>query len=206
MAEHSGFFTRDAARRIATQTRRMEAIPWADGIEPSHDADPPLAHLFRRFELKDDLADGNPATAYLLYWDSDADDWAIDTDVEFEVVDMFGSRRGQARISDLQKGTRGTCIKFHDSAVWEIVTMEHQARWIEFMVNDASGFTTSDSSVTVDGVIYHDGYEPNTAITIVYNGSSAAGCRIFYGDDNDVGEAIYDPAADKYIINQVECP
>jgi hypothetical protein len=107
---------------------------------------------------------------------------------------------GSARILWKQSGT-GT--------KWAVVRigaqMAHQARWIKFVVNDGSGFSTTDSSVTVDGVEYFDGDEPSTAVTTVYN-VAASSNYIFEGDDNDKGMALYDPVNDKYWIVQMECP
>jgi len=108
--------------------------------------------------------------------------------------------KGSARILWQESGTgvKWALIRFG-------VEVEHQARWIEFVVNDASGFSQTDASVTVDGVLYHDGYQPSTPVTTVYN-KSASSNYMFKGDDNDKGIALFDRENQKYIINQMECP
>lgn len=89
---------------------------------------------------------------------------------------------------------------------WIIDTFTQQATWIEFAVNDGSGFATTDSSVTVDGVTYHNGYTPSASVTTVYNKSAdGGGVYIFEGDDNARGIALYDADEDKYYIVQMEC-
>jgi len=90
---------------------------------------------------------------------------------------------------------------------WIVATFTQQASWIEFIVNNATGFAITDSSVAVDGVTYHNGYTPSVAVTTVYNvREHTAGTYIFEGDDNDRGIALYDADQDKYYIVQMECP
>jgi hypothetical protein len=96
-------------------------------------------------------------------------------------------------------------VAWQNGRWWIIGKVGYQARWITFVVNDATGFSTTDASVTVDGVAYFDGYEPASPVTTVYNLAISAN-RLFEGDDDDVGMAIYDPAGDKYHIFQMECP
>lgn len=90
---------------------------------------------------------------------------------------------------------------------WGIVNvgaaLAHQARWIEFTTTEA--FATTDADVDVDDVVYHDGYEPDTAITTVYN-KAISSDYLYEGDDNDCGDARYDPEDDKYRICMMECP
>jgi len=88
---------------------------------------------------------------------------------------------------------------------WVMTSGQKQARWIEFQVNDGSGFSVSDSSVSVDGVVYHDGYEPATAVTTVYNKEADGTAYLFSGDDDAEGVALYSPKDQKYYIVQMEC-
>ena len=50
----------------------------------------------RLFELTEALTAGGTATATLVRWDSDTDDWVVGTspDDDFEVVDFIGSMEG----------------------------------------------------------------------------------------------------------------
>ena len=156
----------------------------------------------RRFELTENLTFDSNATAYLLKWTGEA--YEAQSDVSFEVYDAF-SKFNQNDKPTGQDGARGYAQWCWDRRIWEIVQLEHQSRWIKFVVDDGSGFATTDSSVTVDGVTYIDGYEPDTAITTVYN-EPASSDYVFEGDDDDKGKAEYDPANDKYWIHQMECP
>lgn len=162
--------------------------------------------LTYRFELYENLAFGEHATAKLLYWDSDESDYAADDDTTFEVYDAFNKFNQNCKPTG-QGGARGYARYFLDADRWEIIEMEHQARWIRFIVNEGSGFATSDASFAVDGVTYHDGYEPDTAVTTVHNEREhAADTYIFEGNDDDRGFAKYDPATDQYSVDNMECP
>jgi len=176
----------------------------AELVRPAKVFIQPTPHPLVRFELIDNLYFNSYTQARELVWSNSQ--WKADDTTEATVYDVFGMFCQWCKPKN-QDGARGWARQFpEDAERWEIINMQWQAKWIEFVVNDYSGFTTSSPSVTVDGVIYHNGYEPDTAITTVYNGSSVAGCRIFEGDDNDVGEALYDPLTGKYIISQLECP
>lgn len=82
--------------------------------------------IFRRFELKETLTAQGTATAYLLEWDSDAEELVRKTalladgsleDIEFTVRDMLGWR------GDV--GAKGYAIKMHDIAdESEVLSME----------------------------------------------------------------------------------
>ena len=154
----------------------------------------------RRFELTENLAFGSNATAYLLQWTGAA--YVAQSDGSFEVYDIF-SKFNQKDKPTGQDGARGYAQWYWDRRIWEIVQLEHQARWIEFYLTAA--LATTDASKGCDNVTYHDGYQPNTAVTTIYN-KSASSDYIFEGDDNDRGMAKYDPADDKYTIVQFECP
>ncbi len=162
-----------------------------------------LGSSVRRFELKTALTPSGAYTqalAYLLAWTGA--DYEIDEASEFIVYDISGLRRGRAHTDTIQ-GTRGRAIRVSDVDRWEIIELDHQARWIEFVVNDAGGFATTDASVTVDGITYHDGYDADPEITTVYN-KSASSDYIFEGDDDDRGIALYDPLSGQYTIAGME--
>lgn len=78
-----------------------------------------------------------------------------------------------------------------------------QAKWIKFFF--AAALATTDASVACDNVTYVDGYEPSTPVTTVYN-EPASSDYMFEADDNDKGQARYDPENDKYWICIPECP
>lgn len=88
---------------------------------------------------------------------------------------------------------------------WVVTWAPQQARKLRFAVNDGSGFAVTDASVAVDTVTYHDGVDPASAITTVYN-EVADTNYIFNGADDARGKAEYFPDDDKYYIYQMECP
>lgn len=155
-----------------------------------------------RFELYENLSFGGQATAKLVYWDGN--DYAVNDDVTFQVYDAFNKFNQNCKPTG-QGGARGYARYFSDAGRWEITELEHQARWIKCLIDNGSGYATTDETWTVDGVVYYDGYEPDTPVTTVYNAPAHAD-YIFEGDDNDVFYAKYDPAADKYWLDQGECP
>lgn len=161
--------------------------------------------ITRRIELKagETLTPGGSATAYLLEWGGTS--YSPDTSVEITVQDAF-SRFRQSSPPSGQDGARGYATHYGDRDVWELIDLEHQAKWIEFVADGA--YAPTDASATVDGVTYHEGYEPTTAITTVYNKGASAN-YIFEGGDNDRGMAKYSIEEDKYYIWQaelLECP
>lgn len=172
---------------------------FVDSTGVYHRPDPRTGAVLRRFELTENLTFGSNATALVLKWTGAA--FATVADSEFEVYDPF-SEFNQNDKPTGQDGARGYAHKIDGR--WEITKLQHQARWIHFVVNDGDDFTTADSSVVVDGVTYHDGYQPNTAITTVYNPSASAN-YVFSGSDDDEGWAQYDPAGNKYWIDNKEC-
>jgi hypothetical protein len=135
--------------------------------------------------------------------------WCVEinvTDEDHEYADvsdgshyLMSGVAGSAQILDKASGT---------GLQWAHIRLgckRHQARWIEFVVNAAGGFSTTDASVAVDGITYHDGREPQTPVTTVYNTRASSDYK-FEGDDDDRGEALYAPEEDKYYIIQMECP
>jgi len=81
--------------------------------------------LMCRFELKENLAPGGYAQAYLLDY---AGTYQIDPAVEITVWDTLSIRRGRARQSSpLQAGSAGYARYLHDSGRWEIVEMHPMA-------------------------------------------------------------------------------
>jgi hypothetical protein len=133
------------------------------------------------------------------------DIYKIDTSDTPELVAISGLDKTVYNLSEMKVPQRWILVTRTKGGQWIVTWAPHQARWIKFVVNDASGFATTDSSVAVDGVTYVDGFTPGTAITTVYN-EPASSNYIFEGDDNDVGQAEYDPGNDKYWIRMMECP
>jgi hypothetical protein len=196
-------FTRRAGTRIIAATKRVERMP--QGGPPDRGRWRGQRRPIRRIELKsgETLTPGGTAAAYFLTWGGSS--YSADTSLEITVQDAF-SRFRQSSPPTGQNGARGYAIRCGDRDVWELIDLEHQALWIEFVVNNGSaGFATTDASTGVDGITYHNGYTPTTGITTVYN-KSASSNYIFEGDDNDKGIAHYSLGTDKYIIQQMECP
>ena len=192
-------FTRNSEARICSSVRYTERQRRNLPVRPRVRRSPEGG--LRRFELTENLAFGGNATAYLLQWTGAA--YVAQSGTSFEVYDPFSKFNQNCKPTG-QDGARGYAQWCWDRRVWEIVQMQHQARWIEFVANGA--FATTDASATVDGVTYHDGYQPDTAVTTVYNTDESGGDYKFEGDNNDIGEALYDPANNKYWIIQLECP
>jgi hypothetical protein len=180
--------------------RTAEAVRWVERQPQNHTRGrvtrEPVAFEMCRFELAEDLTPSGTAEAYRVSYDS-TDGYTAETDwPTITVVDFLGTRRAET-------GRKGLAFKAPDREEWEIWDLEHQARWIEFTADGA--FTTSDASPSVDGIIYHDGYAPATEPTTVENYSISSN-RQFYADDNDKGQARFDPDDGKYYIDQMECP
>jgi len=137
-----------------------------------------------------------------LQWTGAA--YVAQSDVEFEVYDVF-SKFNQWCKPTGQDGARGYAQWMWDRGIWEIIQLEHQARWIKFAVTAA--FDTSDASEGIDTISYCDGYEPDTEPTTVYNvRADAADTYIFEGADNARGLARFCPGGGKYYIENMECP
>ena len=115
--------------------------------------------LIRRFELKTVLTPGDYATAYLLYWNEDDDEYSMDTstldpgnpEVEFTVYDVRGDLRGKAKGDDSQ-GSRGYAKWMPDSQRWEIISIQSWATMISAQVNDVAGVAAGAGSFPIDNV------------------------------------------------------
>lgn len=199
----------------------LGVAPWQDGVlvedtdtfayyHPQRGMYIPITpHIqIRRFVFKYALIP-NPGTttyaeAHRVFYDptEEAYDYEDDT---FEVCDPSGFRRAPSINVDHWGRVIGTCWKPPDWDYWEILDLPHQAKWIEFVVDDVTGFTTANATVAVDDCTYHDGYEPFTEITIVHN-MRASGGYVFEGADGARGKAEYDIENNRYEIYQMECP
>ena len=111
-------FTTSSAQRIAKAVRRVEGLLRTLTSKPLPKRGP-VPFLFRRFELKEDLAEDDHATAHPMFFDYDEEDWEADYDesLEFEVYDFIREWSGSA-------GARGYAIKMHDFEHWEVLVME----------------------------------------------------------------------------------
>jgi hypothetical protein len=162
---------------------------------------PPLS--LWRFELKTDLAPGSSATAYLLSY---AGDYGENRNVEFTVYDALdGMLRGRGR-SDTVAGYRGYARLMPDSQRWEVIAMEHPARWIRFAL--AAAMSNQDSSAVAGVLDYWDGNNPDPthAGVPVANCAISGGRHLFAGAAGAVGLACYNPGGDRYHIVQIESP
>ena len=195
-------FTKRSEDRIADVVVRVER----ERVNPPAPRRRPRSRdsTLRRFELIEHLPSGatRNATARLLQWTGGV--YVAQSDVEFEVYDP-DTKFIQVDKPTGQDGARGLAQFMWDRGVWEIVSMQWQARWIEFVVDNASGFDTTDASVAVSDATYHDGYTPNDDVVIVYN-KKTNGAFMFVGVDDVEGMALYDPVTDKYTIVQIDCP
>jgi hypothetical protein len=154
-----------------------------------------------RFELKDGLTPGGSATAYLLPY---TDDYGEDRNVEFTVYDALdGTLRGRGR-TDTIEGYQGYARLMPDSQRWEIVTMEHPARWIRFALTAA--MSNQDSSGVASVLDYWDGNNPDPTLVgvPVANCAISGGRHLFAGAAGAVGLACYNPGSDWYQIVQME--
>jgi hypothetical protein len=158
-----------------------------------------------RFELKsaETLVPGGSAKAHLREYSGGS--YTPNPDTEITVHDPDSQYRCSSPPSG-QGGVRGKARYFPDLDAFEIISMQHQARWIEWRVNETGGFSTADATAIMDDLIYHDGYTPTVAPTTVYNARTRASAWLFEGDDNDCGLAKYDYLTDRYYISQFECP
>jgi len=148
-----------------------------------------------RFEIKSGqtLTPGGSVLGHPLTWTGA--DYEADSSIDLTFYDPF-TRFRQSSPPAERDGVRGYAKYGPDSGRLEIQELEHQARWIEFVMTDDA------PALTVDGVTYHDGYEPTTPVSSVDNTSG-----IFAGwAENDVGIAHYDLDDDTYYIWQMECP
>jgi len=109
-----------------------------------------------RFELKDDLAPGSYAAAYLYPWDDTFGAYLTDTATEFNVYDVLGIWRGRGRgkySSPHNEGSKGYAKFMPDAATygrWEIVQMQQHALMIQGDVYD--DFDTGDETFEISSV------------------------------------------------------
>lgn len=189
-----GTFTRDSARRIARQVRRMEArpdSPVVPQVAPGSD----VPFQFRRFTLKDALSathenPGGTAVAHLVTWNGQSGLYEVQTDIEFDVRDPSGDRYGIAY--DEQKWDRfiGWCVKPFDLPEWEIVSLPiyqicnatvkgDVAEGASYVVDNvvplfgASPVADSEEEVSVTNR-YGDALDDNAAVSIEFNGATLA--------------------------------
>ncbi len=207
-----------AGDRIAAATHWVEAQRrfLVQGEQPET---PPVPFIFLRFELSTVLSpssDDTPTTCngYGLYWSDTEEDYAADTSTEFKLIDLSGVRHGRAYAASA-RGGRGWAVKPHDVGIaaggdrWEIIELDWMAKVIEFSVDNASGFDTSDETVAVTVDSYDDGYDPDPGgdgLTIYNKLTSTADTYLFKGDDDDKGIARFYPKLGYYRIWQMECP
>lgn len=95
-------FGENAAREIVRTVRTVRSLP-TDVGKSKFRGNPPTSYNYTRlFELTETLSAGGTATATLVRWDSDTDDWVVGTspDDDFDVYDFIGSMTGA-------DGTRG---------------------------------------------------------------------------------------------------
>jgi len=109
---------------------------------------PPLSVW--RFELKDTLAPGGQATAYLL--EDLSGTLTPNTNIEFEVYDRHSEFRGRARNAGVCAGSRGRARYFGDSQLWEIEKLQPHATMIRALVNEAGGVADTDATYNIDNV------------------------------------------------------
>ena len=206
MPEDQGFFLLPEDRsvlRALIAWWRQQRIP----LGPVQGTDSALIPFeLRRFVFSDALVpnSGTPtyAAAHQVYWDADESEYDY-RDATFDVYDPSGSRRAPALNASYWQRVIGVCWKPHDCARWEILYLPHQAKWIEWQASGA--FTTNDLNITVDNVIYHDGYEPFAGVVSIKNKTANDTTHMFEGDDDHKGLARYCPANDYYVIWQKEC-
>jgi hypothetical protein len=157
-----------------------------------------------RFELKEDLAPGQSAAAYLLPFLEGQ--YQPDVYVEFTVYDaLHGLLRGRGR-GQAHRGTRGYARLMPDSRRWEILALERRAGWIRFRLTEALGFQTGAAEAEV--LSYWDGEhpDPDQQGVVVLNCATSGPQYLFGGAVGAVGLGCYDPREDKYRIVQLECP
>lgn len=110
--------------------------------------------LLREFELKTNLNKGSTAVAHTRHRAGGI--WATDTDAsaEFTVRDMHSEYIGRGRDvysspHNLGSYGRARLIK----GEWEIYHLTPHAIHIQGLVNMGSGLLTTDSNITVDGIV-----------------------------------------------------
>ncbi len=157
-----------------------------------------------RFELKEDLAPGQSAAAYLLPFV--AGQYQPEVHVQFTVHDaLHGLLRGRGRNGE-HRGTRGYARLMPDSGRWEILALEQRARWVRFALSEALTFQASTAQAEVLSYWDGDHPDPHHQGVVVLNCPTSGDQYMFAGAAGAVGLACYDPQEDKYRIVQLECP
>lgn len=133
------------------------------------------------------------------------DIYKLDDSGTTEIAEIAGLDKTVYNFSEIKVPRAWTVVTLLKGGQWVVAYAQQQARKLRFAVNDGSGFAATDASVTVDTVTYHDGVDPPSDITTVYN-EAAATNYIFSGADDARGKAEYFPDDDKYYIYQMECP
>jgi len=154
-----------------------------------------------RFELKTALSPGSFATAYLLAY---AEGYAENVHIEFDVYDaLVGTLRGRAKTDSLA-GTQGYAKYMPDSGRWEIIAIEHQARWIRFGLT--GNLSHLDYGQSGQVLTYWDGFDPdpNNAGIWLLNSAGTDNSYTFAGRNGDTGIACLDPASDYYRIVAID--
>jgi hypothetical protein len=174
MAKQTGTIVRVGKDRLATET-------------------------FRRFELKDDLAPGGTADAYLL------EDGEVNEEKVFEITDKRGIYRGRKKdkfVSPHDQGSRGEA-EYRDGE-WQIRWLTPQSLMIHGKLT--ADLATTDSTFTIDGVTVMNpigglitDQDPGDDVT-VYNIFS------WEGDNNGIVVAVWNQDTGRWEAIQVECP
>lgn len=149
----------------------------------------------------DDEDDSGLYLGKVCYYSATDGEWRTE-DKEWEVDG------GVFDLTNLQVGNRIVCFWHSQRGMFVPASSpQMQASWIEFTADGA--FTTADAGIAVKDVIYHNGNEPSTPVTIVYNKAISTD-YLFEGDDGDMGMALYDSTDDhdphRYTVVQFECP
>jgi hypothetical protein len=154
-----------------------------------------------RFELKTSLSPGGSATAYLLSY---SEGYGENGHIEFTVYDAVnGTLRGRGR-TETAEGFHGYAKLMPDSQRWEVIALEHPARWIRFALSAA--MSNQDGSASAGVLNYWDGSNPDltsAGVTVVNCAINGGGYR-FAGAAGAVGLGCFDPASDLYHIVQME--
>jgi hypothetical protein len=157
-----------------------------------------------RFELKTALTPGASATAYLLECANDVS--IANVHVEFEVFDAIdGGLRGRARSAGTA-GALGYAKFMPDFGHWEIIALQHQARWIRFVLID--NLSHYDNMAAAAVLTFWDGYDPDPNNNNVYaiNCAGNNDQYLFCGGIGTVGMGCHDPLEDNYRIMQMDPP
>lgn len=178
----------DFSDRTAAVIRRVEGTPpRGRGRRGSRRY---FSDQFYPFELTADLTAGSSANAKLLEWDIDTSAFVTTGDTVTVYDDMNAATLG-GKIDD-----QGMFIYVEEDrrVITQITT---QARHITFKINDGTGLSAGDTSISVDTVVGYEGSDPGTTATVLTPEKWEA-------DDDAVGWAWYD--GNDYRMGNVDCP